>query len=313
MQTRTLGLPTKLINGAPSLQTFLLKLHSEHNLGGAKPRPKKAAEWEGIQLSFKNPSESSVRAGDTLIVWTHEADDYGRGYGLTAEGVARHVSIGETHTQAILTDVKLLSPHYSLKGHPKGKPTGSGVIDRLRDYILENTYLLDGEALSDFRYVVDEFRNKSIKSISELPPLSPVDDALIKDKQAIFDGLERRYSRREVRPEQAAFRSALITAYGGKCAISGCRIEAILQAAHILPFSEYVELRNDITNGLLLRADIHILFDKSLLAINPENFKVVLSPKLKASSYSSLSGIQIPKIAQQKFFLTHYNFFRKHI
>lgn len=295
------------------MQTFLLKLHSEHNLGGAEPRPKKAGEWEGIQLNFKNPSQASVRDGDTLIIWTHEADNYGRGYGLTAEGVAQHVSIGETHTQATLTNVKLLTPHYSLKGYPKGKPTGSGVIDRLRGFILENTYLLDGDALSDFRYVVDEFRTRSVKTIRELPPLSPVDDALIKDKQAIIDGLERRYSRHEVRPEQAAFRSALMNAYGGKCAISGCRIETILQAAHILPFSEYIELRNDITNGLLLRADIHILFDKGLLAINPENFKVVLSPKLAASSYSSLSGIQVPRIAQQKFLLTHHTFFRKHI
>ncbi len=295
------------------MATFLLKLHSEHNLGGAEPRPKRAGEWEGIRLNIKNPSGSSVSDGDALIVWTHEGDDDGRGYGLTAEGIARGVSIGETHTQAILTDVNLLSPHYSLKGRTKENPTGSKVIDRLRDHILEKTYLLDDDELSEFREVVEKFRSKTAKMISELPPLSAVDDALIKDKQAILDGLERRFSRQEVRPEQAAFRAALMTKYGEKCAISGCLIEPVLQAAHILPFSDHIEFRNDPTNGLLLRSDVHILFDRSLISINPENYKVVISPELQASPYSSFAGNQIPKFAQEKFLRTHFNFFKKHI
>lgn len=143
------------------MATFLLKLHSENNLAGAEPRPKKADEWEGIRLNFKNPSESSVSDGDVLIVWTHEADDFGRGYGLKAEGVARSVSVGETHTQATLTDVKLLSPHYSLKGRTKDNPTGSKVIDRLWNHIRENTYLLDEGDLSEFREVVEQFRSKT--------------------------------------------------------------------------------------------------------------------------------------------------------
>lgn len=294
------------------MATFLLKLHNENNLGGAAPRPKKAGEWEGIRLNFKNPPGSQVSDGDALFVWTHEGDGFGRGYGLTAEGIARSVSVGETHTQAALTDVKLLSPHYFLKGRPMDKPTGSRAIDRIRRNERENTYLLNGQDLSDFRDVVEEFRNKTIRMISERPPLSPVDDALIKDKQAILDGLERRFAAREIRPEQAAFRAALLNVYGGKCAISGCRIEPTLQAAHILPFSEYIEHRNDITNGLLLRADVHILFDRSLLAINPENYKVVLSTKLEGSPYSSFAGIQIPKIAHENCLRTHYNFFRKH-
>lgn len=295
------------------MATFLLKLHSEVNLGGAEPRPKKAGEWEGIHVNFMNPSWSHVNDGDTLFVWTHEDDGYGRGYGLTAEGIAHNVSVGETHTTAILTDVKLLSPHYSLKGNTKHRDTGSSVIDRLKGRLLEKTYLLDEQELSDFRQVVDDYRNKRINLISELPPLSPADDALINDKQAVLDGLERRFAQREVRPQQAAFRLALIKAYGGKCAISGCRIEPTLQAAHILDFSDYIEIRNDVSNGLLLRADIHILFDRCLLAINPETYKVILSPKLEASSYAKFSSLQIPKIAQEKFLRTHYNFFNKHI
>ncbi len=42
---------------------------------------------------------------------------------------------------------------------------------------------------------------------------------------------------------------------------------------------------NDISNGLLLRADIHTLFDLNLIAIEPETYKICLAPSLQDSSY----------------------------
>jgi hypothetical protein len=51
-----------------ALETFLLKLHSGHNLGGAEPRPKRAGEWEGTRLNFKNQPKALVGDGDVLIV-----------------------------------------------------------------------------------------------------------------------------------------------------------------------------------------------------------------------------------------------------
>lgn len=90
---------------------------------------------------------------------------------------------------------------------------------------------------------------------------------------------------------QAEFRRSLIMIYKSICAITGCDLEDALEAAHIIPYAGYGT--NLITNGILLRADIHTLFDLLLLSINPSNYKVVLSSKLKYSSYKHLDGIEI--------------------
>lgn len=91
-----------------------------------------------------------------------------------------------------------------------------------------------------------------------------------------------------IRRGQAAFRAALMQAYGGRCAITGCAVTAILEAAHIIPYNG--PGTNKLTNGLLLRTDLHTLFDCGLLAIDPRRRNVVISNDLKDSSYSKLAG-----------------------
>ena len=90
---------------------------------------------------------------------------------------------------------------------------------------------------------------------------------------------------------QSAFRKSLIEAYAGACAITGCRVEPLLEAAHIIPYLG--PSTNHTQNGLLLRADIHTLFDLQLLAINPISLAVEMSPDLADSEYAALSGKDI--------------------
>lgn len=94
-----------------------------------------------------------------------------------------------------------------------------------------------------------------------------------------------------IRRGQPQFRASLIKAYGGKCAISGCDLLDALEAAHIVPYSG--EGTNDISNGLLLRADLHTLLDLGLLAIHPESMTVALSVKIAQSAYREFTGKQI--------------------
>ena len=94
---------------------------------------------------------------------------------------------------------------------------------------------------------------------------------------------------------QRRFRDSLISAYEGKCAITGCSILDILEAAHIIPYlGAYTD---KISNGLLLRADLHTLFDCGLLAIGPETKQVLLAPRIKDSEYQDWCGrrIHMPK------------------
>ncbi|WP_416235651.1 HNH endonuclease [Nodularia sp. UHCC 0506] len=54
---------------------------------------------------------------------------------------------------------------------------------------------------------------------------------------------------------------------------------------------------NHPSNGLLLRADLHNLFDLNLIAINPQTMKVHISPILKKTEYRTIEGkkLRVPK------------------
>ena len=81
---------------------------------------------------------------------------------------------------------------------------------------------------------------------------------------------------------QKTFRANLLKVYGGRCSITDCNAQEALEAAHIHPYmGEYTNCTN---NGLLLRADIHTLFDLYLISIHPDSKKVVVSSKLDNTS-----------------------------
>lgn len=67
---------------------------------------------------------------------------------------------------------------------------------------------------------------------------------------------------------QGAFRVLVTGAYERRCAISGQKVLPVLEAAHIKPHSESGP--NLVTNGLLLRSDMHILFDQGYLTVTPD-------------------------------------------
>lgn len=87
---------------------------------------------------------------------------------------------------------------------------------------------------------------------------------------------------------QPAFRKALIEIYGGRCAMTGCAVVDLLEAAHIYPYRDGAT--NDPSNGLLLRADLHTLFDLRLVSVEPDSLVVVASPSLGETEYASYFG-----------------------
>ena len=95
-----------------------------------------------------------------------------------------------------------------------------------------------------------------------------------------------------MRDGQAAFRQQLESAYGHACAVTGTRVPRTLEAAHIVQFRGIKS--HDVRNGLLLRADVHRLFDAGLLDVVPSSgsgFTVELDPSLYGDpTYSHLHG-----------------------
>ena len=71
----------------------------------------------------------------------------------------------------------------------------------------------------------------------------------------------------------------VVDAYERRCAISGERTLPVLQAAHIRPYAQ--EGPHEVSNGLLLRADIHTLFDEGYLTVTPD-YRVRVSRRLNA-------------------------------
>jgi putative restriction endonuclease len=73
-----------------------------------------------------------------------------------------------------------------------------------------------------------------------------------------------------VRPRlgQGGFRVLVTDTYNRRCAITGERTLPALEAAHIRPYSEGGE--HDARNGLLLRRDIHSLFDAGYVTVTPD-------------------------------------------
>jgi putative restriction endonuclease len=77
---------------------------------------------------------------------------------------------------------------------------------------------------------------------------------------------------------QRAFQAVVLDAYSRKCAITGDKIVPVLQAAHIRPLAEGGQHRLD--NGLLLRSDVHTLYDSGYLGVDPKH-RLLVSPRLR--------------------------------
>ncbi len=94
---------------------------------------------------------------------------------------------------------------------------------------------------------------------------------------------------------QGGFRVLVTDAYGRRCAITRERVLPALDAAHIRPIREGG--RHRIDNGLLLRSDIHRLFDAGYVTITPD-LRFLASPRLthdfeNGTEYIQLSGSRI--------------------
>lgn len=77
---------------------------------------------------------------------------------------------------------------------------------------------------------------------------------------------------------QGVFRVRVADAYGRRCAMTGERTFPVLQAAHIRAFSD--DGPHDVRNGLLLRSDVHTLFDAGYLTVT-DDLRVEVSARLR--------------------------------
>jgi HNH endonuclease len=164
--------------------------------------------------------------------------------------------------------------------------------------------------------------NSLIESIFELngntTPIKIIEEVITPFQlEEILENTKKIIIKEAVQREgQDQFRSSLLKAYSQKCCISNCQVLEVLEAAHIVPYSGIKS--NHVQNGLLLRADLHKLFDNYLMSIEPNSFKLKVHKNLKNSEYnlyaeksinSPANSLHNPSLEALKI---HYEEFLKH-
>lgn len=108
------------------------------------------------------------------------------------------------------------------------------------------------------------------------------------DPAGIVDARERRFGAIVIRQGQPDFRKRLLEAYRWRCSITGCVVVEVLEAAHIAPYRGAES--NPTCNGLLLRSDLHTLFDLGLVSVDERTMTLLVAPKLNGTVYAEYRG-----------------------
>jgi hypothetical protein len=138
----------------------------------------------------------------------------------------------------------------------------------------------------------DDRFNRDIESL--YTSSSPVSKAPVPPAPS---GAEEKQARERIEAEimrrrgQPKFRQDLLDTYGRRCAISSCDAEAALEAAHIRTYKRADV--NHVRNGILLRADLHTLFDLGLIAVRTSTWTVTVAAELEGTAYESLDGKRV--------------------
>lgn len=129
----------------------------------------------------------------------------------------------------------------------------------------------------------------------------------------IFD--DEQYYKQIKRIYQSKFRNELSELYGNKCIVSKV---SNFQACHIQPFSKCdFSNKYDKYNGILLKADLHELFDNYIFSINPDTFIIEFNYKFwndenNSKEYKRFDGLKLNlennEILKRNL-LEHYNLF----
>lgn len=110
-----------------------------------------------------------------------------------------------------------------------------------------------------------------------------------------------RYALRRERIGQQRFRTQLFEAYAGRCAVSGCNVDEALEAAHIENYSG--PKSQAASNGILLRRDLHSLFDAHLISFElvRGDYQLCGSYLLQHTDYATFAGSVLREPDEHRF------------
>lgn len=281
------------------MNRYLIKTDGAKQCPGGVCRPRQSSEWEGGEVLLearppvlvrpgKNKKAPEILEGDELWIWAHEGKQDGNGWGLTAKAIAGTQRNAGGEVALLLTAVERLERPFGYRDLGKG-PTGCGLVDYVRTFLHRNVYLIEDDDYDSLLALVEQ-HGSALPDELRYRNETEWQSEIRKKKNEILDGLGgRRLGWQKARPGQQEFRDRLFKLYRGRCVLTGCSVPEALEAAHVLPH-DGSEIRDRAENGLLLRRDLHAMFDSLLWSINPKTGKVRMSEDVTDRSYRDLHG-----------------------
>lgn len=193
------------------------------------------------------------------------------------------LATGSATEADLLAAFRAFGPEFELNSE-----IGNVILEKFTQF--EPPVALSSVGLDDLtvRFVYIEDDDPIADYVGGLRKGAPATSFTLRDPEAA----KRAARKHKVRVGQGAFRRLLLGTYGKVCAFTGPQLEETLQAAHIQPYVDAES--NHVRNGLLLRADMHVLFDLGLLTLDPD-LRIQVSSKLKGRDHvvESLHGTKV--------------------
>jgi hypothetical protein len=281
-------------------------------------KPRKEIRRQGFPV-IKLPKEKTEapRPGDRLYIWINKerhGQKTGGGKGLTATAEVAPTPADSTQGVRVV-NVLLYSPigvlndsHLGVLQHEMFKDIVESRVSKLRYISPGDSDIIDDESgrrlirdikqkfpeppappLPPLRVITPSSASEAATAVADSPSVSLNPD----EEESVAAGSQSRLRLIEERAGQRPFREAIMKRDGGKCTVTGCRVIQALEAAHLIPYASDHQHRDNPANGILLRADIHLLFDRYLMAINPETMRIWLSDRLLDSAYARLKDKRV--------------------
>ncbi len=155
----------------------------------------------------------------------------------------------------------------------------------LKMKLLERYFPDSGNSAHQFTSV-NCFSNLENRIVAEAP------EVYKSEVKTLLKSLDKESYEEEIFVRGGVFKRKVPQIYNNSCCISGLRVEAVINASlidacHIVPFSQSYD--DTISNGIALCPNLHRAFDRGLIAIDPESFKVKVSKQFDELDYSPYS------------------------
>lgn len=290
--------PVALSGESPN--AFLLKFDGLQDGPKHIARPNKLSDWEDevLAMPWDGPRPSSfsdltpgpeIKAGDVLYLWAHEDEDYGNGYGLTGIAITKGVASQEGPLMIQLNNLALLKSPFGFKDI-EGEVWESRILDLIHSDRGPRAWIMSVEERQDIDILIARWGRRKTQAVknAENKYLSALEAALHEQKEEIGEAeQERKTAVAKARPGQQRFRTEAMKRHGGRCIVTGTKIAEVLEAAHVIPHTGHPAFEVP-ENSLVLRRDVHALFDSGLIALHPKSGQLLIAESLKTSGYVKL-------------------------